>query len=81
MPWLHRVIWTRDVTFDESQGFNLKDITTTEAAEITKTIRLIALQELDINDDIETTFQPITDSTEITTDITTNLTDLTDLTD
>ena len=71
MPVLKRVIRTRDVTFDESHGFNPKDLEITELPEIIQTIRLIALQEHDTDADADTEhYQPIIDPTEDTTDTT-----------
>jgi hypothetical protein len=70
VPVLKRVIRTRDVTFDESQGFDPKDLEITELPEIIKTIRLIALQERDIDADADTEhLQPIVDPTEESMDI------------
>jgi hypothetical protein len=53
VPTLKRVIRTRDVIFDESHGFDLKDLEITKMPEIITTIRLISLQEHDANADAD----------------------------
>jgi hypothetical protein len=71
VPVLKRVIRTRDVTFDESHGFDPKDLEITEMPEIINTIRLIALQEHDADGDADTehhqhTIDPTEDNADTT---------------
>jgi hypothetical protein len=71
VPILKRVIRTRDVTFDESHGFDPKDLEITEMPEIINTIRLIALQEHDADTDADTehyqhTIDPAEDNADAT---------------
>jgi hypothetical protein len=61
----------RDVTFDESHGFDPKDLEITEMPEIINTIRLIALQEHDADADADTEhYQHTIDPTEDNADAT-----------